>query len=208
MPLTVCKKCEKIFSSENQICPYCGAAAARHVPSIEKQTDIRNAAIGFALLMLLAFMLILGNARKDDAHVVLLKSCLISACPAGTKGVTSSSQQEPYYTCKSGELSDYANYVLGVMLAQADLAGVSPKITSKTGEPDVPQNQQPILDGYRTRAGVSSFEEALSKCYRGRGHLKVTVLDSTTGGNSIYVRSEENQKDKFWLPKAKLDKLQ
>ncbi len=207
MPLTVCKKCEKISASENQRCPYCGAPILKEAA---EKGDFRHVIVGLVLLASLMFLLILNSAKKDDVHVdtALLHSCLISACSTGTKAVTSSSQQEPYYTCKSGELSDYANYVLGVMLAQADLTGVSPKITSKTGEPDVSKNQQSILDGYRTRAGVSSFEEALSKCYRGRGNLRVTVLDSPKEGNSIYVRPEENQKDKFWLPKAKLDKLQ
>jgi hypothetical protein len=206
MALIVCKKCERIFSSESLNCPYCGTVAAAQGSVKEKNGDVTSIAVGLVVLVLLVFMLVILNTDKEKPSVVLLHSCQISACPAGTKGVTSSSQQEPYYTCKSGELSDYANYVLGVMVAQINFAGVSPKITSKTGEPDVPVDQQPILDGYRKRAGVSSFEEALSKCYRGRGGKNVTVLDDPKQGNSIYVQAEDNRSDQFWLPKAKLDK--
>lgn len=119
--------------------------------------------------------------------------------------MTAPSQQEPYYTCKSRELSDYANYVMSLMLAQVNFAGASPKITSKTGEPDVPKSQQLILDGYRTKAGVATFEGALSKCYRGIGNMGVTVLDNPKESNSIYVRSESNHNEKFWLPKEKLN---
>jgi hypothetical protein len=206
MPLTVCKKCNKIISSGVKSCPYCGAAIPQDAQVSFSAMDFRNAVIGFLLLVLMTMILILSNPKKEDASAVSSQACQTSTCPAGTKAVTSSSQQEPYYTCKSGELSDYANYVLSVMLAQINLTGISPKITSKTGEPVVPGNEQLLLDKYRANAGVSSFDEALSKCYRGIGHLKVTVLYNPKDGGSSYVSAEANQDNKFWLPKAKLNK--
>ena len=163
--------------------------------------------VGLIMLVCLMFLLILNTTRKADleADSVLLQSCTASNCLTGTRAMTSSSQQEPYYTCKSRELSDYANYVMELMLAQVNFAGASPKITSKTGEPDVTKSQQLILDDYRAKAGVSTFEGALSKCYRGIGNMRVTVLDNPKDSNSIYVRSESNPNEKFWLPRAKLN---
>lgn len=208
MPLTVCKKCNKIISSGVNSCPYCGAAIPQDAQVGFSAMDFRNAVIGFLLLVLMTAILILSNAGKKEASVdeIPSQTCQISACPGGTKAVTSSSQQAPYYTCKSGELSDYANYVLSVMLVQVSFTGLSPKITSQTGEPVVPENEQLLFDKYRANAGVSSFDEALSKCYRGVGNLKVTVLYNPKNGSSIYVSAEAGQDNKFWLPKTKLNK--
>ena len=206
MPLTVCRKCEKIFPSGSQNCPYCGAPVQKQAVPVEKK-DITNVLVGLIMLVCLMFLLILNTTRKTDlqADAALRQNCTASNCPTGTRAMTSPSQQEPYYTCKSRELSDYANYVMDLMLAQVNFAGSSPKITSKTGEPDVTKSQQAILDDYRAKAGVLTFEGALSKCYRGLGNMRVTVLDNPKESNSIYVRSESNHNEKFWLPKAKLN---
>lgn len=206
MPLTVCRKCEKIFSSENPSCPYCGTQVRKEAVPVEKK-DITNVLVGLIMLACLMFLLILNTTRKADieADSGVRQNCTALNCQTGTRAVTSPSHQEPYYTCKSRELSDYANYVMSLMLAQVNFAGSSPKITSKTGEPDVPRSQQSIMDAYRAKAGVTTFEGALSKCYRGIGNMKVTVIDNPSQSNSIYVRSESNHNEKFWLPKAKLN---
>ena len=115
-------------------------------------------------------------------------------------------QQEPFYSCKSNELSEYANYVLSVMLKQVEFAGVPPEVSRKTGEPAVQGNDKILLDKYRAQAGVSSFEEAISKCYRGKEDVNVVVLYNPKDSNSIYVAAEEDPKNRFWLPKARLDK--
>ncbi len=206
MPLTVCKKCDKIFSAGAKSCPYCGAVIARDTQVSFNAKDIRSAVIGLLLLGFLTLTLVISNSRKIDANVdaAPAQTCQTSACPGGTRAVTLPLQQEPYYTCKSGELSDYANHVLSVMRAQASFAGIPPKLSAQTGEPEVQGKERLFLDQYRAKAGVVSFYEALSKCYRGVGHLNVMVIFNPKEGDSIYVAEEENQDNKFWLPRTKL----
>lgn len=211
MALTTCKKCNKIYSSDAGSCPYCGEANPGNSPIdwSSKQGIIRNLGIGIFVLALLTIFLVQGSLRNTapaDSASPIKATCLSSECPGGTKAVTYTSQQEPFYSCKSNELSEYANYVVSVMLRQVEFAGNPPDVSRKTGEPVVQGDDKILLDKYRTQAGVSSFEEAISKCYRGKGNLKVVVLYNPKEGNSIYVASEEDQKDKFWLPKARLNK--
>lgn len=197
-------------------CPYCGAVVAQDRTVDAGDARQGRAGIGYLLLSLLALIvfLTLNHANVNivpnshsDAEAVLRQSCLIAACPGGTRAITRTADQQPYYTCKSSELSDYANYVLGVMLAQMQSAGYAPKISSNTGEPVVQGKEQEMLDRYRASAGVSSFEEALSRCYRGSGNIDVVVLFNPEKGGSIYVSAVDKQNDKFWLPKKDLDKL-
>ena len=204
MSLTICRKCEKIFPSGSANCPYCGAPIAKEAKPDEKK-GVTNVVVGLIMLACLMFLLVLNTTKKNDPQSAFQQNCTASNCPAGTRAMTASSEQEPYYTCKSRELSDYANYVMGLMLDQVNFAGSSPKITSKTGEPDVPKSQQAILDDYRTKAGVSTFEGALAKCYRGIGNMSVSVLENPSVGDSMRVRSESNPNETFWLPRAKLN---
>jgi hypothetical protein len=220
MALITCKKCKKIVDSSAESCPYCGEANPGGAQSdlSPRQEIIRFAGIGFFVLAVLLILLFLSSSKNDVSNGAGStdtntsagsvspgeSSCLSSDCPAGTKAVTYSTQQEPFYLCKSSELSEYANYVLSVMIKQARYAEIAPEISGKTGEPAVQGDDKLLLDKYRAKAGVSSFEQALSKCYRGRRNLKVVVLYSPTDSSSIYVAAEEDQENKLWLPKARL----
>lgn len=223
MALITCKKCKRIVASGNEPCPYCGEAhpGDTQIDSDPKQGRFRYLAIGLFVLTLLSIVLVQCSSRNDkssetqpgqasetdaavDAVSSIKSTCLSSDCPAGTKAVTNTTRQEPFYSCKSNELSEYANFVLSVMITQVQHAGISPEISSKTGEPVVQGSDKSALDQYREKAGVSSFEEAISKCYRGEKNLKVLVLYSPKESNSLYVAAEENQENKFWMPKAKL----
>lgn len=208
MTLTTCKKCAKIFTSGAASCPYCGAVISQCTADPgEIQGDFRTAVIGFFLGFFLLFTLIFTLMPKPAKNTAAdpSRNCLSAVCPAETKAVTDTNQ--PYYNCKSGELSDYANYVLSVLIAQEQSAGIAPEITAKTGEPVVQGKEKTLLDKYRANAGVSSFEDAIAKCYRGVGNLRVVVLyNPVESSNSIYVSSEENPQDKFWLPKDRLGK--
>lgn len=212
MDLTTCKKCNRICSVRDKTCPYCGAALSPGAPSSdgEQQSQFRTAVFGFFAGFLVLFALIfallqkqaVNNAPTDD---VQLQNCKETACPVGTRGVTASIGSEPYYTCNSGELSDYANYALSVSLAQAQVGGPPQKITGK-GEPDIQGDAKDLLDRYRAKAGVTTFEEAMAKCYKGIGRQNVSVLYYPEQGDSLYAASEKNSEDKFWLPKSKLYK--
>lgn len=219
MPLIVCKKCRKIIPSSAETCPYCGEAkpGEASVDSNSKQANIRNAGIGILIFVLLTVLFAQWISQNDESNETRPESeapagsvspskssCLSSECPAGTKAITYTTQQEPFYSCNSSELSEYANYVLSLMIKQVRYGEVAPEISSKTGEPAVQGDDKLLMDKYRAKAGVSSFEEAIAKCYRGRGNSKVVVLYSPKDSNSIYVAPEENQENKFWLPKARL----
>lgn len=216
MALTTCKRCNRIFSSDAESCPYCGEANPGNTPIDpgSKQQRIRNIGIGFLVLALLAGVLVQYSVKNDESEAnapvdsgsPIKSTCLSADCPGGTKAVTNTMQQEPFYSCKSNELSEYANYVLSVMLKQVEFAGVPPEVSRKTGEPAVQGNDKILLDKYRAQAGVSSFEEAISKCYRGKEDVNVVVLYNPKDSNSIYVAAEEDPKNRFWLPKARLDK--
>jgi len=219
MALITCKKCKKIIDSSAESCPYCGEPDPRQAqddPGPE-QRSLGNAGIGLFVLVVLLIFVYLWSSKSDvpdgtnpdqastDATVLpAASSCEDSECPAGTKAVTHSTQQEPFYLCRSNELSEYANLVLGVMIKQARYAEVAPAISGKTGEPATQGDDKLLLDKYRAKAGVSSFEEAISKCYKGRGDFKAIVLYSPTDSSSIYVAAEDDPDNKLWLPKAKL----
>lgn len=212
MDLTTCKKCNRICSVHDKNCPYCGAPL---MPSAatnddDKQGQFRTAVFGFftGFLVLFALMFTLLQKQSVDTvpvDVAPLQNCREAACPVGTKGVTAMIGSEPYYTCKSGELSDYANYALSVSLAQAQIGGPPQKINAK-GEPDIQGEAKNKLDSYRANAGVSTFEQAMAKCYKGVGNQNATVLYYPDQGDSLYASLEKNSEEKFWLPKSKLYK--
>ena len=60
------------------------------------------------------------------------------------------------------------------------------------------------MEKYRAKAGAASFEDAISKCYRGLGNMNVVVLYSPSDSGSIYVAAADDQENKFWMPKARL----
>lgn len=219
MALISCKKCNHIYDSQARSCPYCGAAArnTEKEVSIDKYRRIRNISIVVFSLALLAIMLFI-NAGKNETGKQELKnanvdtplkpSCMIADCPSGTKAVTRATQQDPFYTCKTNDLSEYANLVLSIMVAHSQSPGLVPKISRATGEPIVAENEQSLMDRYRGKANVTSFEQAIAKCYKGRANLNVVVIYAPPDSGSLLAAPEDNPEDKFWLPKARLDKMQ
>ncbi len=213
MALISCKKCNHIFSAQAATCPYCGTAnpdAARGVGI----NHFKHAGLGIFFLVLLAGILLLNVTRSPPssnnnepvaAVAPAAISCLLADCPVGTQAVTHTSQQAPFYTCKSREFTEYANRVVSIMVSHTLAAGVAPEISRATGEPVTEGSEQKNLDVLRTRAGVKNFEEALAKCYTGRSGLLVMVLSDPKDSDHIFVAAEENHEDKFWLPKARLE---
>ena len=214
MALINCKKCRKIISSDIEQCPYCGEKDPGDTRAGFRPAKGESSYgwFGFVVMALLIILLVQWYFRNDaskpagepDTVTSNKATCLAAACQAGAKAITINKQQEPFYTCKSNELSEYANYVLQMMISIIQATGVSPEISGKTGEPVLQGKEKLAIENYRAKAGVASFEEAISKCYRGRAGQKVVVLYSPGDSKSIYVAAEEDPKNKFWLPKSRL----
>lgn len=210
MALITCRKCKRIVDSNAGACPYCGEPDPAEMAG-ERPVQARYAGLALAALLLLVVLLLwYAVGGRHDAIVAAMDpaasdmtNCLSAECPAGTRAVTFTTRQEPFYSCSSDELSDYANYVLGVMIAHVLPTGAAPEI-GKNGEPVVQGSEKQALDRLRAKAGVATFEEAIAKCYRGERNLKVQVLYSPKDSDSIYVAAEEHPENKFWLPKARL----
>lgn len=218
MPLSNCKKCNHIYDTQTKTCPYCGeenrAAMSRDLNLM--QAKIKNLSIAIFACSLLATFLFLNATKTDNqsnsaSNVTVVaqqkQSCQMIDCPAGSHALTRATQQDPFYTCKSAELAEYANFVLRVMISKSESSKFAPPISRVTGEPVVEGEEQLLMDKYRANAGVSTFEQAISKCYKGRDNLKVVVLYDAKNGSSVYVSPEDNPEEKFWLPTSKLDKL-
>jgi hypothetical protein len=216
MSLLVCKKCKKLITSNVEPCPYCGEVneVGPRRDLSPKIVSLRNAGIGFfllAVLLILFFQLTTSGTRTIQAPaanasaastVPLKMSCQSTECPTGTRAVTNTSPQDPFYLCKTDGLSEYANFVLNLMLKQDRYAEIVP--STRFSELTVPDNEKALLEKYKAKAGVASFEDAISKCYRGLGDVNVVVLYSPTDSSSIYVAAADNQDNKFWMPKARL----
>lgn len=215
MALLVCKKCKKLITSKVEPCPYCGEVneGGPRRDLSPKGVSLRNAGMGFFVLAVVLILLfqwtssgtkaIPASGANAPASVAPSKpSCLSSDCPTGTSAVTNTTPQDPFYLCKTDGLSEYANFVLNMMIKQDRYAEIVP--SAKTGELALQGDEKLLLDKYRAKAGAASFEDALSRCYRGLGGEKVVVLYSPADSSSIYVADAEVPENKFWLPKARL----
>ena len=211
MSLLVCKKCKKLITSTAEPCPYCGeindAGQQRGVsPGI---VSVKSVGIGFfavVVLLIFFFQLTSGGTRAVPAavgpNVQTEPSCLSSECPTGIRALTNTSPQDAFYLCKTEGLSEYANFVLNLMLKQDRYAEIVP--STRFNELAVQGDEKALMEKYRAKAGAASFEDAISKCYRGLDAVSVLVLYSPSNSGSIYVAAADNQDNKFWMPKARL----
>lgn len=159
-----------------------------------------------AITCILGF--ISGGLAKDENYCGAVK------CVAGDKGVTYASKEAPYYACPTRELSDYVSFVVSLIGLSYEMIGRPPNISDKTGEPEYSENKDHpdetnlLIKMFREKAAVSTFYEALEQCKKGRGQLKVTILNSDEkDGDSIWV-VDEKTRHTFWMPAGNLDKIE
>ena len=127
--------------------------------------------------------------------------CNTTICAAGTQAVTYTSKHETFYGCPNRELAEYTNTVLGMVAASSMLSGQLPNISDKTGEPEYEGESKMMLDTLRAKAGVTSFDQAASRCFKGRNKVNVIILNRPANSGLLYVMDEKNKKT-FWLPNA------
>ena len=151
-----------------------------------------------------AFFVMLGFILPAWAQVND-STCSIVDCVAGTQVVTHTSKSEPFYSCGTRELAEYTNTVLSFLVMQKMLGAGMPNISDKTGEPEYEGESKLLLDTLRTKAGVSTFDEALARCKVGVNRMKVMVLNDPKDSVVMWVGTTSD-KQTFWMPKSAADR--
>lgn len=153
-----------------------------------------------ATVLIVACALVTGaNAESVD------KQCNIAKCEAGTKVKSYAKKDDPYFACQSMELSEYTNYVLGLVGMTIQFTGHMPNISSITGEPEQEGQSKALLDMLRSKAKVGTFDQALGMCEKGKNGMIFMVANNPKNESSIWV-FDAKRKLNFWVPKAHMDK--
>ena len=130
-------------------------------------------------------------------------SCLEKTCPAGTKATTYAKKSEPFFACPTIDLAEYSNFVVGLVQMGAAF-GSLPNISLVTGEPEYQGETKVLLDQMRKRANVSTFDEAVATCIKGKNGVKVLVANNPVDRSVLWVQADKTG-EMFWMPKANLD---
>lgn len=151
------------------------------------------------------WIFLLAITATSAANAVdMNKSCMNIGCSAGDKAVTYAQKDDTYYACPTRELSDYVNGVMGFVSITYGMTGKMPNVSPKTGEPEYKDQTKAMIDGWRSDAGVSTFDEAVNKCSNGKNKIQVVVMNSPDSGLSVWVADQK--KNTFWLPRGHLIK--
>ena len=79
-----------------------------------------------------------GNATSDqkgDANTLGMY-CESGGCQSGSDVITATKSDGIFMSCETEQLSDYVNFVIGLLSAQKTLTGTMPNIDPQTGEPE------------------------------------------------------------------------
>jgi hypothetical protein len=104
-----------------------------------------------------------------------------------------------FFACQTEALSDYTNFVLGLVQSQKQLTGTSPNIDPATGEPAYEGETAEMLASQRAKAGVKTFDEAVAHCQRGPHLRTVTVMNFVKGRGATWV-SDDRAHTNYWVP--------
>lgn len=139
------------------------------------------------------------------------KACNVLTCNAGDKAVTYATKSDFSYACPTRELSEYTNFVLGLVSTAITFTGHMPNISDKTGEPEYkdvsgkPNETRVMLDNFRGNAKVGTFDQALALCNKEPSKIVVTIMNNPSDSQSIWVAADKSKKS-FWMNKSHLDK--
>ena len=134
----------------------------------------------------------------------LATRCGIADCPAGTKVITASVKDGPFYSCPNEALSNYIAMVLGTVAMQQQITGTVPNIDPTTGEPVYQGQTAQIMTSLRVNAGVETFDEAVAHCQRGPYRQASIVMNYDKDRLSTWVSNDPATRS-FWLPTSELD---
>ncbi|MRW88828.1 hypothetical protein GJ699_02385 [Duganella sp. FT80W] len=159
--------------------------------------------------LLIIFALASSTCVAADADIN--DACHIKVCSAGDRAITYFKKDDPYYACASKELSEYVNFVIGLVSTSIQFTGQMPAISPKTGEPeyldgkDGPNKTRMILDLLRKKAGVATLDQAMAQCTKGSPNIRVSVMNNPADSQAIWVIADKSKKS-FWMPKSHLTK--
>lgn len=151
------------------------------------------------------FMLAFGCASALSIAGNVDKQCSIATCDAGTKVRSYATQSEPHFACKTKELSEYTNYVLGLLAFSKMMSGRMPNLSPVTGDPEQEGQSKVILDTLRSEAKVRTFDQALTMCERGRNGIQLLVANNPKDSQSMWVFDVKRNLN-YWVPKSAMDK--
>ncbi len=143
-------------------------------------------------------------AISSSAMAASDSQCNQTACSAGANVVTHATKEDAYFACQTKEISEYANYVLGLVTISAML-GKMPNISSETGDPEQTGESKAILDSLRKKSGARTFDDALKRCEKGRHGIKMVVANNPADSGSMWVY-DPARKLNYWIPKSHADK--
>jgi hypothetical protein len=144
-------------------------------------------------------------AQEERDHT---KECTVETCKAGARALTYFRRDDPYYICPNRELATYVSVLVGLLAMQVTLGGEMPNIDDQTGEPDFKGDTKEMVDMLRSKAQVTTFDQAMAVCAPGSNGRHVTVLNMPVGATSMVAYVEDDRlKRAYWMPFAFLDKL-
>ncbi|MDR6579968.1 hypothetical protein [Pseudomonas extremaustralis] len=132
------------------------------------------------------------------------KTCLVATCNPGDKAVTYSTKSDFFYACQTRELSEYTNTAIGIAAVMYQLTGKLPNISPETGDPELEGENGELIATLRSKAKVSTFDEALQRCEIGKNKQNVLIMNNPEDSHSIWVSTQG--KSAFWMPKGFLNK--
>ena len=105
--------------------------------------------------------------------------------------------------CPTKSLSEYVTFVIGLIVATKMLTGQLPNISPQTGDPEYQGESKAMLDAYRAKANVRTFDDATAQCRQLNGGRRAMVLNYPDDGMSMWVG--ERSGAKYWITKSAAD---
>ena len=107
------------------------------------------------------------------------------------------------YACSSKELADYTNYVVGLVAIQAAV-GAAANINPQTGDIESSGATGLIQTLLRERAGVATFDDALSKCLIVNRTVRLKIANDGGNSTNAWAAPASVGAAPMWYPKILL----
>ena len=137
-------------------------------------------------------------SQPSDAMPDHAGACAEVICPAGTLVYSPAKNEGVAYGCQTEELSDYVDFVIGLLASEKTLGVKMPNIDPKTGEMETSGETKSMLDNLRSAAKINTFDEAMSHCLALRPKQRFFVLNYNPSRSSQWV-STFDKNSTFWV---------